>query len=383
MTTMLAARIAILGLTVAVLGAAPASADRKAADQRLERSLTKVVDGVGGPPGAAALLRRGGNEKLITLGVADADAGKPFRRNKYMRIASASKAFSGAVALALVDDRLLSLDDTIAMRLPSLPADWGAVTLRQLLSHTGGLPDYFAAAEFQQYLNAHPQDSQVTPADLVAFVADEPLQFTPGTGFRYSNTDNVVIAMMAESATGKTYDALLKEHAFDPLGLRRTHLPADSALPRPRISGYDIQPLEDVTDCCAMAFLSASGGIYSTPHELTRFVRGYVSGELFGDPARAEQFSFIPGAGSEPPGPGRNSGGLALFRYETPCGTVFGHTGNFVGYTQFTAATRDGRRSLTVSVNRQLGPQAPGVDAAEAFTRLKRAYRLAVCAVLE
>ena len=121
-----------------------------------------------------------------------------------------------------------------------------------------------------------------------------------------------------------------------------------------------------------MAFVSASGGIYSTPHELTRFVRGYVRGDLFGRATRSAQFHFVPDGSSEPPGPGKNSAGLGLFRYRTTCGTVFGNT----------AATKNGRRSVTVSVNRQLAPDAPGIDAVRAFARLRRTYRVAVCALL-
>ena len=132
-----------------------------------------------------------------------------------------------------------------------------------------------------------------------------------------------------------------------------------------------------------MSFVWASGGLYSTPHQLNRFSRGYVGGALFGDPARSQQFRFIAGADSEPPGPGRNSAGLALFRYETRCGTVYGHTGNFPGYTQFAAATPSGKRSLTVSANRQLAPDAPGKRAPEVFEVLRRDYTRAVCALLE
>ena len=86
------------------------------------------------------------------------------------------------------------------------------------------------------------------------------------------------------------------------------------------------------------------------------------------------------GGGSDPPGPGKNSAGLGVFRYETRCGTVWGHTGNTLGYTQFMAASSDGSRSATVSVNSQLTP--PDVGDPEAFKALRRAEELAVCAAL-
>ena len=84
--------------------------------------------------------------------------------------------------------------------------------------------------------------------------------------------------------------------------------------------------------------------------------------------------------GSSPPGPGKNSAGLALFRYQTKCGTVYGHTGNFPGYTQFIASSSDGRRSIVVSANEQLdlGPLAhPAV-----FRYMRAAFEAGACAAL-
>jgi D-alanyl-D-alanine carboxypeptidase len=111
---------------------------------------------------------------------------------------------------------------------------------------------------------------------------------------------------------------------------------------------------------------------------VTRFVRGYVSGKTTNAATRAAQFTFVPG-GSEPPGPGENAAGLALFRYTTRCGTVYGHTGNIPGYTQFVAATEDGQRSVSVSVNAQIAPQ---VNAAH-FSELRQIWELGVCAALD
>jgi D-alanyl-D-alanine carboxypeptidase len=91
----------------------------------------------------------------------------------------------------------------------------------------------------------------------------------------------------------------------------------------------------------------------------------------------AQQFTFRPGS-SEPPGPGTNSAGLAIFRYQTPCGTVYGHTGNTLGYTNFAAATPDGSDSVVVQINAQI---TPGVNGA-AFPDLEHIYELGVCAAL-
>ena len=196
------------------------AAKPKVSEKRLQRSLDRLVEFRGGPPGVSVLLRRGKRETFLTAGVADAKSGARFTPSKYMRIASVSKAFSGAVALALVDRGVLSLDDTIAARLPNLPPAWGAVTLRQLLQHTSGLPS-FLTLDYFQYFAEHPH-GPFTHQMLIDFVADQPLDFPPGSAFSYSNTDNIVIALMAEAATSKSYEQLLSELVFDPLDLERT-----------------------------------------------------------------------------------------------------------------------------------------------------------------
>ena len=95
-------RIAVIAAATVALCAVPASADHQQRVKRLQRALDHLVEIKGGPPGASAVLYRGARERFLHAGVADVKTGKPFRRQKQMRIASVSKAFSGAIALALV-----------------------------------------------------------------------------------------------------------------------------------------------------------------------------------------------------------------------------------------------------------------------------------------
>jgi D-alanyl-D-alanine carboxypeptidase len=342
----------------------------------------------GGPPGVIAIVQRGQRRYIHTFGVANVDTGRRIRAEDRMRIASAAKAFSGAVALSLVSQGKLSLEDTIGERLPELSEDWHEtwheVTLRQLLNHTSGIPDFsldpgFREAVFASLTQAPP------PEELLSFVEDEPLSFEPGSEYRYSNSDNIVVALMVEEATANTYEQQLRKQVYKPLGLKNTSLPRGTDLKKPFIHGYDNdpseQPPEDVSKLVAAGWAWASGGIVSTPADLNTFIRAYVGGRLFDSKTRAQQRRVIEGGSSEPPGPGENSAGLALFRYETKCGTVWGHTGNTPGYTQFMAASSDGRRSVTVSVNSQHTPEPP-VGEPAVFEALRRAEELAVCAAL-
>jgi D-alanyl-D-alanine carboxypeptidase len=370
----------VLLATVAVTAPAAAASPAGKADRALDRALRRLVNMPAGPPGAAVMVQRGGRARFHRAGVAEVRSRRRLRSRQHMRIASVSKAFSGAVALALVDRGFLSLDDTIGKRLPGFPAAWSAVTLRQLLNHTSGLPDYTKDPGFLAFLNANPH-AYLAPDQILPFVEDEPLQFPPGSAYAYSNSDNITVGLMAQAATGGSYEGELSVDVFEPLGLRRTSMPAGFRLPRPFIHGYDVQPPtppQDVSTVLSVATVWASGGIVSTPRDLNRFIRGYVGGKLFGRRTRRRQLRFVAGS-SDPPGPGTNAAGLAVFRYRTRCGTVYGHTGSFPGYTQFAAASRSGRRSATVSVNTQLNPDAgdPAV-----FRALRRVDELAVCSAL-
>ena len=126
----------------------------KGADAALDRALEELVAMDGGPPGAIAIVQRGLHREVHSFGVRNLKGALPIRANDHMRIASAAKAFSGAVALSLVSDGKLSLHDTIGERLPELPEDWSEVTLRQLLNHTSGIPDFSLDPDFRDALLA-------------------------------------------------------------------------------------------------------------------------------------------------------------------------------------------------------------------------------------
>ena len=373
----LAAAVALAALC-APSGAGAVSA--KSADRALDRSLRRLVAMPGGPPGAIAVVQRRRRVKVHAVGVSDLATRDALDKTDHMRLASVSKAFSGATALSLVAQGVLSLDDTIGQRLPALPRAWAAVTLAQLLNHTSGLPDFLSAPAAQEAVGASLTKAP-PPDQLLAFVADRGLEFEPGSRYRYSNSDNIAVALMVEAATRTSYERALQTEVFDPLRLHQTSLPAGTRLPNPYIHGYDTASAgtpEDLSEVLDPGWAWASGGMVSTPSDLNRFIRGYIGRRLFRGATRRAQLKFVPHGKSDPPGPGRNSAGLAVFRYRTRCGTVFGHTGNYPGYTQFAAASGTGGRSATVSVNIQLRPDLD----ARVFAALRRAEVLAVCAAL-
>ncbi len=359
---------------VADAATVPSQAD---ADVALGRALRRVVRLSDGPPGAAALVQRGSRREFFTAGYADRRTKRRFRPTDHQRTASTGKAMLGAAALKLVDAGVLSLDDTIGKWLPGLPVAWRPITLAQLLQHRSGLAEYASTQGAIDALTNRPREP-VAPIQLVRWLGDAPLQFTPGTRYVYRNTDNLVAGLMIEAATGLSLRDELSERVFDPLLLRNTSLPHGYRQPTPFVRGYDAPKngkREDLSEVVNADYLWAAGGEVSTQADFGRFVRAYAGPSYLKASTREAQRQWVTGQ-SDPPGPGTTSAGLAIFRYRTSCGTVYGHTGNLFGYTQFIGATSSGARSVVVSANTQLS----ATIRPKTFKSLRAVFQAAVCA---
>ncbi|WP_326835841.1 serine hydrolase domain-containing protein [Amycolatopsis rhabdoformis] len=360
--------------------AAPAAATgRPRLEDSLRAAMRRLQQSPDGPPAVVVAIGRGGGSSLYTAGVSQLGTHRAPRAGDHMRVASVAKAFSGATALSLVSSGRLSLDTTVGRAVRGMPREWSAVTLRQLLGHTSGIPDFSGTDAFRDALLPHLLDPP-PPRKLLSYATDPALAFRPGSAYAYSNSDNILVALMCESATGRRYEDVLRQRVLQPMGLGETSLPRGADLPGPVLHGYDtLGPgvPEDVTNLIAAGWSWASGGVVSTPGDLVRFIRAYVRGAVTDHRTREAQFRFRPG-GSEPPGPGVNSAGLALFRYDTRYGRVYGHTGNTAGYTQFAAATPDGRAGVAVSITAQITP----TTGPPLFGQLREIFELAVGVLL-
>lgn len=378
--TLLSAALAGAFAVVPKATAAGAVSTRAArsADRQLQRAMLGLTARRDGPPGIAVVVQRGKRAVFRTAGVGNTTRGTRMKPSDHMRLASVSKAFSGAVTLSLVAEGKLSLGDTIGRWLPALPAAWSAVTVSQLLQHTSGIPDFSQTEAFGAALG---KSLLVAPApEQLLSYAPAVLDFTPGSRYRYSNSDNIIAALISAQAGHSSYVSELAKRVFTPLALTGTSLPSDARMPNPYVHAYDVDPPkapEDISELFAAGWSWASGGIVSTPRDANTFIRAYARGALTDATIHAAQFTFLAGA-SEPAGPGQNSAGLAIFRYRTRCGTVYGHTGNTAGFTQFIAANADGTRSTVVSINAQITPKANK----RRFAELRRIYTLAVCSAL-
>ncbi|EGX56630.1 beta-lactamase [Streptomyces zinciresistens K42] len=307
-------------------GSAPASV-RTAPAPSAGAVLARLVS-PGGAPAAALLAVGPGGTRFVRTGSGIA-------REDRFRAGSVTKTFIATVVLQLAAERRLSLSDTVERHLPGLVRGTGgdgrALTLRALLTHTSGLPDFAAATGAAVPL---------TPRQAVRVALTGP-PAAPGA-YRYSNTDYVLLGLVIESVTGRSYAAETERRVLAPLGLTGTSFPGSrTSLPAPHGRAY----AADGSDVTALdpRVAGASGELVTTLADLDRFFAALLGGRLLPPGTLREMLDTRAARGSY---------GMGLFPVTLPCGTVvWGHNGRIPGSYVRTAATADGRRVLTFRVN--------------------------------
>jgi CubicO group peptidase (beta-lactamase class C family) len=249
-------------------------------------ALMKRYDGDG--PGASLLVIRDG-VPLVQRGYGFADlehrvAASP--QTDY-RLASVSKQFTATAILLLAQDGKLSLDDRARRWLPSLPAAAGAITLRQLLSHQGGLIDY-------EDIMAADTRVPLRDKDVLALLAKtDHLYFAPGTSYRYSNGGYAMLALIVERASGMPFQDFLRQRIFLPLGMTSTLAYVTEGPPVPhRAFGYSAESGQWIrTDQSMTSSVLGDGGIYSSIDDLARWDAALYDNRLLSDASRKAAFT--------------------------------------------------------------------------------------------
>ena len=217
-------------------------------------------------------------------GIADAELDVPVDEETMFRIGSVTKQFTAALVMRLVEQERLALDDQIARYLPDSPLQGRAVTIEQLLQHTSGIKSYTDLGEAWEKL----WPLELTHAELLALVEDEPFDFEPGSGWRYNNTGYYLLGMVIERVTGRSYAEHLQEELCTPLGLTRTRYDSNRELIHNRAQGYTLDGDELVNDqMIGMSQPGAAGGILSTAGDLVRWQMALTTGKV----VRPESFA--------------------------------------------------------------------------------------------
>ena len=302
---------------------------------------------------------RGGRVWQGTSGVADLRTGRPIRPDARFRVGSLTKSFVATVALQLVDEGRLSLSDTVERWLPGVLPYGRQVTVRQLLNHTSGVPDFVLPALIELYRGNRFRSWR--PRELVALIAGQPQDFPAGSAWSYSNTGYVLAGMIIERVTRRPLGRALERRIFQPLRLRDTSFPVNFPfLPDRHLRGYSLD-LDDELNPVEGRLLDftvynpslawAAGNVVSDMDDLARFYRALLGGRLLAPDRLAEMKTRVeidPGVGY----------GLGLFVFDTPCGPLWGHGGSIPGFNNELYSSEDGTRQYGLMINAEIPPQA-------------------------
>ena len=151
--------------------------------------------------------------------MADRQQAIPNTPQTIFRIYEMTVQFTAASMLLLEQEGKLKMADPICNYLDHCPAAWQPVTIDQILSHTAGIPDYFEVAPGEALRLTH---KGATPEELVALFRDQPLAFVPGARRVWSHSGFVLAGLIIERVSGQSYAAFVKQHLFDPLGMRHS-----------------------------------------------------------------------------------------------------------------------------------------------------------------
>ena len=334
-----------------------------------------------GAPGVLVEVDTPGGDVRVRSGYGDVAKRIPVAWDAKFRIGSYTKTYVAATVLQLVGERKLSLDDKVERFLPGLIRSKGndgrKITVRQLLQHTSGLPEYFMGVTNL----GTPEDflknrfHTFTERDLVSLSMQFPSEFAPGSSWDYSNTNYVVAGMIIKKVTGHTWQQEVRKRIVKPLGLRDTYLPGTiPTIPRPHAVGYQRfagpgatpedprygEPIDATLLNPSMA--GAAGEMISTTDDANRFLRALITGRVLKPAQLAEMLRTVDSNDRlKSRWPGARYG-LGIVWAQNSCGGYWSHGGDIPGFMTRNGVSPDGSRSVTVSINTDSLKPDPGVE---------------------
>lgn len=280
--------------------------------QEIRSLLTKLQ---AGEKFNGVVLLAKGDEILYeeALGYARKDPYEKLDLNSVFGLASISKVITSTAVLQNVEAGKLSLEDGIREYFPDLPEAYEPVTIKYLLTHTAGVPDYLAKGPVFEVGNQ----------EIFAYAKRlNELDFTPGTAYKYSNTSFVLLAMLVEKVSGMSFPKYVDKKIFKPAGMKSSCV-GQNLKDKKRVSSYHIsgniddKPLD----------IYGPGGIYSTAADLYRFDRAWFGGKLLS--AETMQQVIIPNLLTDGT---KTSYGLGWGVYDMGSEVLLGHTGGMFGF---------------------------------------------------
>ncbi|MFP5342990.1 MAG: serine hydrolase domain-containing protein [Candidatus Limnocylindria bacterium] len=317
---------------------ASATGPRRAA---LQAQLDRLRERAGLPGISVAIIFDDGTTWLGQSGLADIDAGEAVTRDTAFAIASVTKTFTAALTLSLVDDGLLGLDAPVRRYLPDLdPGMDPRITVRQLLDHTSGLRDYFLDPRIDRALLG---DRSATWDAARALGYAGASTATPGRVWRYSNTNYVVLGLLAERVTGRPLGDLYRTRFIEPLRLDDTVYQPDGPASGPVAHAYRLagdapgaaSAAVDLSDgtrivpfTSVITAAGAAGGMAASADDLARWGRALYTGQVLTASSLGEMLAGV--ARTEALAP-RLPYGLGVQAIDILARPTLGHSGRLLG----------------------------------------------------
>jgi D-alanyl-D-alanine carboxypeptidase len=355
--------ISLLALGLLTLPAVPAGAQPAPAATSLDDILRSGLER--GLPGVAVTVQRDGVDPILaTAGLASLETRTPLSNSDRFAFYSITKTFVATVVLQLVDEGVLTLDDTVAQRLDDPAAmripNVDQITLRQLLNHTGGVYDYADdQGPFQPVAFGEPANwgKVWTPQELLGYAdgATYAPYSAPGQLAHYSNTDYILLGLVIQQATGNRLADEIRARILVPLDLNQTYLAVDEEVPGGYVPGYHVLG-GNLVNVSALntSWAWAAGGMVSTPADVARFGQAVFTGELLSPSSFEEMFTFAPSIRPH------IQQGLGVYRIGSPNGELVGMDGQGAGYVS--SMMRLPSEGVTVVVLANMAPDAGATD---------------------
>jgi D-alanyl-D-alanine carboxypeptidase len=291
------------------------------------------------------------------------------RFDMFFNIASCTKMYVATVMMRLVEEGLVSLDDSLHRWLPTFSNIDSTITIRQILTHSSGVSDFLRDNPAMRVDMISDFSLYWSPEHILSYVLEP--DFEPGTSAEYSNTGFILAGMIIKAATGdSTFSQTLHEYVLNPLGLENTIVPLEEPLQENQAHGwydyYSDNTMEDIFDNPQTSIWSSqwtAAAMMTTAEDLCRFTRLNYRGELL-DPASMSEMLNMSYYGSI-------GVGLGIFEVEIEGEAFYGHGGNSFWYTSGSLYNPLYDFSVSVLVNQ--GPQEPDYPAEIAAEELAKA----------
>ena len=330
--TILALALFLTSASTAAAQVLVPSADALAAmDKRIQTEMTtQNIPGV-----SVGVFARGRVLHIGKYGMADVELRVPVNDSTVYEIGSISKQFAAAAALLLVQDGRLGLDDPIHKYIADLPSEWLGVTVRQLLNHTSGIPDYEEIGSYDTY------SFRVTPEEILRIAHSRPMDFAPGQGWYYSNTGYFLLSMIVERIEGKPLNDILTARIFKPLGMTQTRMASPEDIIAHRARGYWVDRTGTKLrnrDATQTSSTLGAGGLLSSIADMAKWDAALYGTSLLSDASKRAMWMNV----TLPNGRNTNYGfGWDLGPFRTR--PSVSHTGQVQGFvSSFTRLPEDG-----------------------------------------